>query len=90
MGIGVRLVKYDEWWSCGIVLPVALEAVDDLLQQEVESLAGARYGRGHGDYARWGRNRGSVYLGDQKVAVTVPRVRDIRRGQEVPLVSYQA
>ena len=26
--------------------------------------------------------------GDQKVAVTVPRVRDLRRGQEVPLASY--
>jgi len=72
------------------LIPVALEAVNDLLQQEVVSLAGARYGRNDGDYARWGRNRGSVYLGDQKVAVTVPRVRDVRRGQEVPLVSYQA
>ena len=72
------------------LIPVALEAVNDLLQQEVESLAGARYGRNDGDHARWGCNRGSVYLGDQKVAVTVPRVRNVRRGQEVPLASYQA
>ena len=72
------------------LIPVALEAVNDLLQQEVESLAGARYGRSDGDYARWGRNRGSVYLGEQKVAVTIPRVRDLRRGQEIPLASYQA
>ena len=61
------------------LIPVALEAVNDLLQQEVESLAGSRYGRSDGDYARWGRNRGSVYLGDQKVAVTVPRVCDQTR-----------
>jgi transposase-like protein len=74
------------------LIPIGLEAVNELLQQEVVSLVGARYSRsgGEGDYARWGRQRGSVYLGDQKVAVTVPRVRDLGRGQEVTLASYQA
>ncbi|MCH9033068.1 MAG: transposase [Planctomycetes bacterium] len=74
------------------LIPIGLEAVNDLLQQEVVSLVGARYSRsgGVGDYARWGRQQGSVYLGDQKVAVTVPRVRNLRRQQEVPLASYQA
>ena len=74
------------------LIPIGLEAVSELLQQEVTALAGARYGRGVGraGYARWGRQRGSVYLGDQKVAVTVTRVRDLGRGQEVTLASYQA
>jgi len=74
------------------LIPIGLEAVNDLLQQEVVSLVGARYSRsgGEDDYARWGQQPGSVYLGDQKVAVTVPRVRDLRRKQEVPLASYQA
>ena len=72
------------------LIPIGLEAVNELLQQEVVSLVGARYSRGQGDYARWGRQQGSVYLGDHKLAVTVPRVRDLRRGQEVPLASYQA
>ncbi|MCH7813698.1 MAG: transposase [Planctomycetes bacterium] len=74
------------------LIPIGLEAVNELLQQEVVSLVGARYSRGggEGDYARWGRQPGSVYLGDQKVAVTVPRVRDLGRGQEVTLASYQA
>jgi transposase-like protein len=74
------------------LIPIGLEAVSELLQQEVTALAGARYGRGVGraGYARWGRQPGSVYLGDQKVAVTVPRVRDLGRGQEVTLASYQA
>ena len=74
------------------LIPIGLEAVNELLQQEVTALAGARYGRGDGQagYARWGRQRGSVYLGDQKVAVTVPRVRDLGRGQEVTLAWYQA
>ena len=74
------------------LIPIGLEAVNDLLQQEVVSLVGARYSRsgGEGNYARWGRQQGSVYLGDQKVAVTVPRVRNLGRGQEVPPASYQA
>ena len=72
------------------LIPIGLEVVNELLQQEVVSLVGARYSRGEGDYVRWGRQQGSVYLGDQKVAVTVPRVRNLRRGQEVPLASYQA
>ena len=61
------------------LIPIGLEAVNELLQQEVVSLVGARYSRGGGesDYARWGRQQGSVYLGDHKLAVTVPRVRDL-------------
>lgn len=74
------------------LIPIGLEAVNELLQQEVVSLVGARYSRGggEGDCARWGRQQGSIYLGDHKVTVTVPRVRNLRRGQEVPLASYQA
>jgi transposase-like protein len=36
----------------------------------------------------WGTNAGSVYLGDQKVRVTVPRVRRKDTGEEVPLLDY--
>ncbi len=74
------------------LIPIGLEAVSELLQQEVCRLAGERYSREGGvpGYARWGRQRGSVYLADQKVAMAVPRVRDTRRGQEMPLSAYQA
>ncbi len=72
------------------LIPLGLEAVNELLQQEVTALAGPRYQR-HGGvpgHDRWGSQLGSVYLADQKVALTVPRVRDVRRGQEVPLSTY--
>jgi len=73
------------------LIPLGLEAVQELLEREVTALAGERYrhGRGVPDYARWGRQTGSVYLADQKVEVAVPRVRDVRRGQEVPLSTYR-
>ncbi len=74
------------------LIPLGLEAVNELLQQEVTALAGTRYEREGGapGYARWGRQPGSVYLADQKVAVTVSRVRDLGREQEVPLTTYQS
>jgi len=74
------------------LIPIGLEAVNEVLQKEVCQLAGERYSREGGlpGYARWGGQRGAVYLADQKVAIAVPRVRDRRRGQEIPLSAYQA
>ena len=73
-----------------MLIPLGLKAVGDLLREEVIALAGARYERGGGlpGHVRWGSQRGSVYLTDQKVSVSVPRVRDALRGQEVPLSTY--
>jgi transposase-like protein len=73
------------------LIPVALEKVHEELKQEVESLAGQRYARAgrQPGHVRWTRQRGSVYLGDQKLPVLVPRVRDRRRNQEVPLQTYE-
>ena len=72
------------------LIPVGLERVHELLQEEVEHLAGQWYqrvGRQPG-YVRWTPQRGSIYLADQKIPITVPRVRDRLRDQEVPLEGY--
>ena len=73
------------------LIPLGLEAVRDVLQQEVEALAGARYVRegGRPGHVRWSKERGSVYLGDQKLPIGYQRVRDQLRGVEVPLETYQ-
>ena len=73
------------------LIPVALDKVREELKADVERLAGARYARegrrpGH---VRWTRQRGSVYLADQKLPIEVPRVRDQRRNAEVPLPTYE-
>jgi len=41
-----------------------------------------------GVHRGWGRQRGSIYLADQKLSIRVPRVRDQRAGHEVPLATY--
>lgn len=74
------------------LIPRGLEAVHDVLQQEVAALAGERYRRGDGQvgYARSGQQQGSVYVADQKVGIRVPRVRNLKAGSEVRLASHQA
>lgn len=70
-----------------MLVPVGLLAVENQMQEEVKAISGARYQRG-GEVDRWGYNGGSVYLGDQKVAVRVPRIRNRRTNEEIPLTSY--
>jgi transposase-like protein len=74
-----------------MLIPLGLMHVNELLQAEVEALAGQRYARGGGveSYVRWGSQRGSVYLADQKLPVEIPRVRDHHRKVEVSLQSYE-
>ena len=73
------------------LIPLGLAAVAEALQAEVEHLAGAPYSRkGSGTpYRRWGQQGGSVMLQDQKLAIQVPRVRNVETGSERPLATYQ-
>lgn len=75
-----------------LLIPLGLTAVHEVLQQEVLALAGCRYQRQAQDQPRrrWGSQRGSVYLADQKLPIQVPRVRDVEAGTEVALRAYQA
>lgn len=70
------------------LVPLGLMHVQEVLDEEVEALAGVRYTRkGEGERGRrYGRNPGSVRLAGQRVPIWVPRVRG-ERG-EVPLRSY--
>ncbi len=74
------------------LIPLGLDAVSPLLQEEVTRLAGPRYERKEADQAhrRWGRQPGSVYLADQKLPIQVPRVRTVETQTEVLLEAYQA
>lgn len=74
------------------LIPLGLKAVEDALVTEVTELAGPRHARDDGRPAvvRWGAQHGSIYLADQKLPITVPRVRDRRDQREVPLATYAA
>lgn len=73
-----------------MLIPLGLAAVEEELQAEVRALVGgSRYNRTGGHNKRWGKNPGSVFLGDQKVKINVPRVRNMAAREEVPLQSYE-
>lgn len=71
-----------------MLIPVAMAEALSEMQAEFASLVGKRYERDK-LCGPWGSNPGSIYLGDQKVAVEVPRVRNRRKGEEVALATYQ-
>jgi hypothetical protein len=56
------------------LIPLGLVHVQELLDEEVRSLAGARYVPGEG-YVRHGSNPSSVRLGGQRLPIRMPRVR---------------
>lgn len=73
------------------LIPIALKAVEEELSKELTRLAGPKHSRTEGlpGVVRWCRQRGSVYLADQKVPITYQRLRNRRTRQEVPLSIYQ-
>jgi hypothetical protein len=60
------------------LIPIALKAVEEELTAELTRLAGPKHHRTGGlpGVVRWCRQRGSVYLADQKVPITYQRARN--------------
>src|SRR3974377_659459 len=73
------------------LLPLGLQPFAEVMKAEVAALAGVRYSRtgGQPGLVRWGRQRGSIFLADEKVPVAVQRIRDRLHDAEIPLRSYQ-
>jgi len=65
---------------------------EEVLDEEVASLAGERYSRKEegNPFRRWGSNSGSIRIDGEKVPIDVPRVRDTDAEEERTLQSYQA
>lgn len=66
--------------------------VNEILEEEVAALCGARYSheKPHdGRYSRWGYNPGSVRIGDHRLTIQVPRVYDNHAKEMKPLESYE-
>ena len=70
------------------LVPLGLLAAEEVMEAERDRLVGPAYSRG-GATVRGGWDPGSIYLGDQKVAVRRLRVRNRRTNEEVPLKSYE-
>jgi transposase-like protein len=95
----VKVLKPEEYEGLSIdvrietiqaLIPLGLMHIEQELQKEVKRLAGERHERVEGgkENVRYGSNPGSVKIGGQSVPIRVPRVRNQRRDQEVPLETY--
>jgi putative transposase len=60
--------------------------VESILLMDRENIAGPDYSP-RGDIYKWAHQQGSVFIGDQKVKISRPRLRDLRG--EVLLPSYE-
>jgi len=97
----MRESQGDDWWSdqvVGVMLG-GKRALDETMKEigrmvaetimyiEREEKAGPDYHPNSPDLYKWASQRGSIYLGDQKVHVEHPRLRGPKG--EVPLQSYE-
>lgn len=66
--------------------------VNEILEEEVAALCGAKYAHDkpqQGRYSRWGVNPGSVRIGEHRLTISVTRVKDHEADQMVTLKSYE-
>jgi transposase-like protein len=69
-----------------VMLEMGRMVAESIMLIEREELAGPDYYPTHPGLQKWAHEAGSAYIGDQKVKVTRPRLRDVEQG-EVPLKS---
>lgn len=70
---------------------ISLMLIQEILDDEIRQYAGERYShtKPHdGRYSRWGSNPGSVWLGEEKVAIDVPRLYDNEQNCNKSLENY--
>jgi transposase-like protein len=77
----------EEMTTIQTLIGLGMKAATDRIQSEFVELVGRHYEHGKA-IGPWGSNPGSIYLGDQKVAINVPRARNPRTGEESTLASY--
>jgi len=71
-----------------MLLPRAVKAFFAEIESEVSQLCGDRYRHTREVMTRWGHQPGSIILGNQRVSLQRPRVRNITTGKEVIPATY--
>ena len=71
------------------LLPENVKAFYRELSLTVDEMCGDRYRHSEHSCTRWGKQKGSIMLGNQQIAVERPRVRDTGTGQEVEIPFYE-
>ena len=87
LGTLVRIIGSGKQALDAVMLEMGRMVAESIMLIEREELAGPDYYPTHPGLQKWAHEAGSAYIGDQKVTVTRPRLRDVEQG-EVTLKSY--
>lgn len=72
----------------GVMLDLGRMLAESIMYVEREELSGPDYSPTSPHVHKWASEQGSVYIGDQKIKVQRPRLRDSSTGSEIGLKSY--
>lgn len=87
LGTMVRVIHSGKQALDAVMLEMGRLVAESVLLMEREEVTGPDYHPTDPDLKKWAHEAGSIYLGDQKVSVTRPRLRHVTQG-EVTLQSY--
>ena len=81
LGTLVRVSGLGKQTLDAVMLEMGRMVAESILLVEREELAGPDYYPTHPGLQKWVHEAGSAYIGDQKVTVTRPRLRDVEQGE---------
>ncbi len=87
LGTMVRVIHSGKQARDAVMLEMGRMVAESVMLMEREEIAGPEYYPTDPAFQKWAHEAGSIYLGDQKVPGTRPRLRHIEQG-EVTLQSY--
>lgn len=87
LGTLVRVIRSGKQALDAVMLEMGRMVAESVMLMEREEVAGPDYYPTDPAFKKWAHEQGSIYLGDQKVPVTRPRLRHVDQG-EVTLQSY--
>jgi transposase-like protein len=88
LGVLTRVLHAGKHALDAVMLEMGRMVAESVMLIEREELAGPDYHPTDSALQKWAHEAGSIYLGDQKVKVTRPRLRDVIRGER-RLKSYE-
>ena len=87
LGTLVRVIRSGKQALDAVMLEMGRMVAESVMVMEREEIAGPDYYPTDPALKKWAHEQGSIYLGDQKVPVTRPRLRHVDQG-EITLQSY--
>jgi transposase-like protein len=87
LGTMVRVIHSGKQALDAVMLEMGRMVGESIMLMEREEIAGPDYHPTDPDLQKWAHEDGSIFLGDQKVKVTRPRLRHVTQG-ELTLQSY--